>query len=58
MVAATIKIPAEIKKTLTLLIGNPARTVTNLFSGWFLMYFHQLTSKNGIAAIAAANAQY
>jgi hypothetical protein len=57
MIAAEIATPAEIKKKLTLLVGNPARTATNLFNGWLFMYFRQFTSKKGNAMMAAANAQ-
>jgi hypothetical protein len=57
MMAAAIAIQADIRKKPTLLVGNPARIVSGLFSGRSLVYFHQFTSTNGIAQIAAAKAQ-
>lgn len=57
MLAATIAMTTENTKKFTLLVGNPLRTTTNLFTGWSFVYFHQLTSKNGSAIIEAANAQ-
>lgn len=56
IVAAAAAVRAENTKKLTLLVGKPVRTATNLLIGRLFMYLVQLTSKNGRAMIVAANA--
>jgi hypothetical protein len=54
--AAAPVVRAETRKKLTLLVGKPVRTATNLLIGRLFMYLVQFTSKKGRAIIVAANA--
>src|SRR6266511_195915 len=55
--ATTPTVRVEIRKKLTLLVGNPDRTATNLLTGWAFIYLAQFTNKNGRAIVEVANAQ-